>query len=143
MADLTYELLIAAPPDRVYQAMATPDGLNAWWTLAADGHAVGGSTWTLRFGDDADWRAVVTSAAPDLELEWKFTEADADWTGTRVGFRLSRAGTRTRVEFHHTGWREENRHFRSTSFCWALYLRLLKRYVEAGERVAYERRLDV
>lgn len=142
MADLRYDLLIASPVDRVFQAMATPDGLNAWWTLSAEGHAIGGSTWKLGFGPDHNWEAVVTTAMAGLELEWKLTQADEDWMGTRVGFRLSRTGTRTRVEFHHAGWREENRHFRSSSFCWALYLRLLKRYVEAGERVAYDRRLD-
>jgi hypothetical protein len=34
-------------------------------------------------------------------------------------------------------------HYRTSSFCWAMYLRLLKRYVEHGEVVPYEKRLDV
>ena len=34
-----------------------------------------------------------------------------------------------------------SRHPTST-FCWAMYLRLLKRFVEAGEVVPYAERLD-
>lgn len=47
------------------------------------------------------------------------------------------------VLFYHTGWKEANAHYRISAFCWAMYLRLLKRYVESGERVRYEERLDV
>jgi hypothetical protein len=28
-------------------------------------------------------------------------------------------------------------------FCWAMYLRILRRHLEYGEEVEYERRLDV
>jgi hypothetical protein len=33
--------------------------------------------------------------------------------------------------------------FRRSSYCWAMYLRILRRYLEHGETVPYERRLDV
>ena len=35
-----------------------------------------------------------------------------------------------------------NAHYRTSAFCWAMYLRLLKKYVETGEVVPYERRLE-
>ncbi|MCH8956850.1 SRPBCC domain-containing protein, partial [candidate division KSB1 bacterium] len=38
---------------------------------------------------------------------------------------------------------EANEHYRVSCYCWAMYLRLLKRYVEHGETVPYEDRLDV
>lgn len=47
------------------------------------------------------------------------------------------------MQFWHRGWLEANVHYRTSSFCWAMYLRLLKRWVEAGEVVPYERRLEV
>ena len=71
------------------------------------------------------------------------TAADKDWMGSRVTFMLDEQKGRTNVRFSHTGWKEENEHYRTSSFCWAMYLRLLKRYIEAGEFVEYERRLDV
>ncbi len=51
-------------------------------------------------------------------------------------------GARTRVQFRHNGWPHVNEHFRVSSYCWALYLRLLRRHVELGETVPYEDRLD-
>jgi hypothetical protein len=70
------------------------------------------------------------------------TAADADWNGTRVGFRLEdKAGT-TWVRFYHRGWPSPNEHYRVSCHCWALYLRLLRRDLEHGEFVPYESRLD-
>lgn len=75
-------------------------------------------------------------------FELEMTGADDDWTGTRVGFLLEPEQGHTWVRFYHTGWREANRHYRRSSYCWAMYLRLLKRYLEHGETVAYEDRLS-
>jgi len=142
MPDIRHEFPISAPPPRIFQAMVTPAGLDAWWTLTSAGDPAVGSVYSLGFGPGYDWEAVVRSVTPDAGLEWEFTKADADWTGTRVGFHLQAGGGLTRVEFHHTGWREDNAHYRVSSFCWAMYLRLLKRYVESGDRVPYTKRLD-
>jgi hypothetical protein len=42
-----------------------------------------------------------------------------------------------------TGWPVDNEHWRISCYCWAMYLRLLRRYLEHGEIVPYERRLEV
>ena len=34
-------------------------------------------------------------------------------------------------------------HSRISSYCWAIYLRVLKHWIERGERVPYGRRLEV
>ena len=71
------------------------------------------------------------------------TKADDDWKGTRVGFHLAAIEGGTQVRFHHTGWPRLNEHYRISCYCWAMYLRILKRYVEHGEAVPYDQRLDV
>jgi len=72
-----------------------------------------------------------------------FLPADTDWIGSLIGFNLVSEEEKTSVNFHHTGWPKVNEHYRISSYCWAMYLRLLKRYVEYGEVVAYEQRLEV
>jgi hypothetical protein len=52
-------------------------------------------------------------------------------------------GNSTDVHFYHEGWPQANEHFKISSFCWAMYLRILKRNIEKGELVPYEKRLDV
>ncbi|MBI3448600.1 MAG: hypothetical protein HY049_06775 [Acidobacteria bacterium] len=47
------------------------------------------------------------------------------------------------MRFHHTGWPTANEHWRVSCYCWAMYLRLMRRFIEHGETVPYEDRLDV
>jgi hypothetical protein len=44
---------------------------------------------------------------------------------------------------HHTGWPDAGEHYRTSSHCRALYLRILRRFVEHGETVPYADRLNV
>jgi hypothetical protein len=83
----------------------------------------------------------VTRCVPGEAFEIEIVRAGEDWTGTRVGSQLAEGATR--VRFHHVGWPKLNEHYHVSCSCWAMYLRVLKRYLEHGERVPYEKRLDV
>jgi uncharacterized protein YndB with AHSA1/START domain len=144
MPDILQDFPIKAPRDQVFRAVSTPAGLDAWWTGRAAGEPVVGATYELGFGPEYDWRADLTRCASGREFELSLTTADADWTGTRVGFRLEDKGdAATWVAFSHTGWPDANEHYRVSCHCWAMYLRLLRRYLERGEVVPYADRLDV
>ena len=96
------------------------------------------------FGPGYDWRAKVTRYVPGSEFELQMTEAHVDWAKSCVGCRLTPEGAgKTRVLFYHNGWPEANEHWRVSCYCWAMYLRVLRRNVEHGESVPYEKRLDV
>jgi uncharacterized protein YndB with AHSA1/START domain len=143
MPDILQDFPINVPTARVFDAVSTPSGLDAWWTVRSSGQPRLGETYGLWFGPEYDWRAGVTRCRDGEEFELELTEADRDWRGTRVGFRLEPRPGGTQVRFHHVGWPEASEHFRISCHCWALYLRLLRRHVELGEVVPYERRLDV
>jgi uncharacterized protein YndB with AHSA1/START domain len=142
MADIYHDFPIAAPAVRVYEAVTTPHGLDTWWTERSAGQPTPGAEYELWFGAGYDWRAVVTKASAPAEFELEMTKADSDWVGTRVGFRLAGTADGTLVQFYHTGWPLANEHWRLSSYCWAMYLRILRRYLEHGEQVPYEKRLD-
>jgi uncharacterized protein YndB with AHSA1/START domain len=142
MADILQDFPIRARPPRVFEAVSTPDGLNNWWTLSSAGRPIEGTEYELNFGPEHHWRGVVACCVPDSEFELHITRGDADWTGTYVGFRLELRDRKTWVRFRHSGWPEPNEHFRVSCHCWALYLRVLRRYLESGEIVPYDRRLD-
>ena len=143
MADILQDFPIRAAPARVFEAVSVPALLDEWWTLRSTGQPAIGSIYELDFGPEYQWQAVVTKSAPDTAFELTLTRADADWIGSTVSFELSPSGTGTRVRFSHRGWPEANGHYRTSSHCWALYLRLLRRHLEHGESVPYDRRLDV
>ena len=58
MADILQDLPIKADPDRVFEAISTPEGLNRWWTLYSAGKPVPGAEYELWFGHDVGWRAM-------------------------------------------------------------------------------------
>ncbi len=142
MPDIHQQFPIDGVVSEVFRAVSTGEGLSAWWTLNAEGEPIEGSVYSLAFGPGYDWKGRVLHAVRDREIEWEIFDAEDDWNGSRVGLRLEDRGERTLVHFHHKGWPEDNDHYRTSGYCWAMYLRLLKRYVERGEVVAYPERLD-
>ena len=101
MADIFHDFPIRAPGARVFEAVATPEGLDRWWTKSSTGTPKEGAEFSLCFGSGYE-----------------------------------------QVRFYHTGWPTQNEHWRISCYCWAMYLRLLRRYLEKGETVPYEQRLD-
>jgi uncharacterized protein YndB with AHSA1/START domain len=143
MAEILHDLPIKAPVDRVFAAVSTPEGLDAWWTRQSQGRPQQHEEYVLGFGPDFDWRGRVTRSQPPSDFELELTRADGDWVGTRVRFRLEARDGGTWMQFSHTGWKDPNEHYRVSCNCWAMYLRILRRFLEHGELVPYDKRLEV
>lgn len=143
MPDILLDFPVGRPPAEVFRAIAEPAGLDQWWTRSSAGRAAVGEEYQLGFGPGYDWTAMVIEMVPDRRLVWRMAVAMPDWVGTVVGFDLEPQGVGTQVRFRHEGWAEASSHFRTSSYCWAMYLRLLTRLVERGEAVPYESRLAV
>jgi uncharacterized protein YndB with AHSA1/START domain len=143
MADILHNFHIHASPAEVFNSITTPEGLNAWWTEESDGQPIVGTTYRLNFGEPYRWQAVVTKSKPDELFELRMTKADDEWIKTKVGFRLAEKDKQVDVSFYHKGWRNKTEHFKISNFCWAMYLRILKRNIEFGEIIPYSKRLSV
>ena len=120
--------------------VSTPQGLDRWWTKRSGGIPAIGQEYVLWFGPDYDWRARVAQADPGTSFELEITQADDDWVGTKVRFDLQGKEGGTVVQFSHSGWADPSERFRISSYCWAMYLRLMKRSLERGEFVEYGQR---
>jgi uncharacterized protein YndB with AHSA1/START domain len=143
MLDILHDFPVFASVARVFDAVSTPAGLDRWWTLRSAGLPIEGTNWELDFGPGYLWGAMVTRSEPPKLFELKVEDAVSDWLGTHVRFELTAMGDQhTGVRFAHSGWAEETEHYRISCFCWAMYLRLMKRAVEHGEIVPYEIRLN-
>ncbi len=143
MPHIHYQFPIFASIEKVFDAISTPKGLDCWWCLTASGTPKEGETYDLFFGEPYRWKALVSKYEVNKVFEFTMTESDKDWNNSKVGFELSSEGNSTTVLFYHEGWPESNEHFRISSFCWAMYLRLLRRHLEVGEVVPYDLRLEV
>ena len=143
MPDILHDFPIQAEPERVFRGVSAPDQLDEWWTVRSAGAPHLGTEYQLFFGPEYDWRARVSRCEPGSAFELTLTRADPDWLGTRVCFALAGQPRGTQLRFQHLGWPAANEHYRVSCFCWAMYLRILRRFLEHGERVPYEQRLDV
>lgn len=144
MPDILLDFPVAADRAKVFDAVATPEGLEKWWTRSSSGEPALGAVWELFFDKEFDWRGKVVRFEPGKAITWEITRADPDWTSTRVGVELvDHPGGLTWVRFAHTGWREASEHFRISAYCWAMYLRILKHWIQRGETVPYDRRLEI
>ncbi len=143
MAEIFHHFIINAQIKKVFEGISTPDGLDRWWSKSATGNPKLGNDYELNFGPGFKWSAVVTKFSKNREFELTMTDANSDWVNTRVGFSLNYNNGKTEVDFYHKGWPLKNKHYKISCYCWAMYLRLLKRFMEYGEKVPYENRLEV
>lgn len=143
MAGIFHYFPINSTIDKVFDTISTPKGLDNWWTKKSSGQVAIGETFHFYFEPDYNWTAVVSKCTPNKEFEFTLQTSDKDWEGSKVGFRLTDKNNLTEVQFYHTGWNEDNEHFRISNFCWAMYLRILKRNLEFDEFVEYADRLNV
>ena len=143
MADIVFTFPIWASPERVFQAVSEPSQLDEWWSLKFSGRPILGEMYHLGFGPGYDWTAEVTACEAASTFELRLVDADTDWTDTVVRFGLSPREGGTSVTFTHGGWKNPNERYTTSSYCWAMYLRIMKRFIEHEERVAYENRLEV
>ncbi|MBB4805775.1 uncharacterized protein YndB with AHSA1/START domain [Chryseobacterium defluvii] len=137
---ILHDLEVDATLENVFQMVSVPEFLNEWWTHFSSGNPGPDSEYTFEFSEEYIWKGKVSKFDPPFEMEYVMAEAHADWVGTKVGFILKEAGNRTGISFYHTGWKDTNEHFRQTSFCWAMYLRILKKFVEEGLHIPYSER---
>jgi len=88
MVDIAHRVGIKAPASQVYQALATPEGVAAWWAEDTHGEREVGGTVKARFTNNGQ-----EIGAMEMKLEqlipgelvlWKFLAGPAEWIGTHV-----------------------------------------------------------
>jgi hypothetical protein len=154
MYDIVHELTIGVPPDQVYEAITTQEGLAGWWTTDTTAEPVIGSVATFGFGGHSTVLAMRIELLESPELvDWACVEGPDEWAGTHVTYRIesnlrvlrddggedSGAGgdngsgpDGSVLRFWHGGWAHEDGELPRSSFQWAMHLDSLRRYCESG-----------
>ena len=136
MVDILHRVGIKAPLDAVYKALATREGLAAWWTDNTQGESkVGG---LLKFVFSAGGAEIGGFEMKVLALHraelvlWQVVDGPAEWIGTKISFELKQDGDYTIVLFKHQGWQEAVEFMHHCSTKWAMFLMSLKSLLETG-----------
>ncbi|TXG35651.1 SRPBCC family protein [Seonamhaeicola maritimus] len=135
-----HNLEINASTKEVFDAVSQPEHLNNWWTLKSSGIPKLNQEYNLNFTDSYNWYCNVSEVKTNEYILFKMTKSDRDWSPTTFGFDLQETETGTSVRFSHSNWRIQNDHFKIASFCWAILLNGLKKYLEKGIIIPFEER---
>lgn len=133
MHSIRQAVLIAAPAQKVFDALTHSEGLAAWWTPGAEAVPEVGSTARFRFGPSYLKTMVVTALQPGALVQWHCTGGANEWIGTTISFALE-AGAPAALRAAHVeiGGQAETLGFAECSYTWGRFLHSLKRYCETG-----------
>jgi uncharacterized protein YndB with AHSA1/START domain len=106
--DFTYNLLLDAPPARVFEAIVD---VHSWWSGRIDGAADRlGAEFRYRYAELHDSTQRVVALVPGQRVAWRVLDANLrfvddahEWKGTEIVFALSQRGPQTELVFTHVG----------------------------------------
>lgn len=127
MPDILHRVGVNAPPEKVFAALSTLEGVRGWWVSTAKGSAGAGDTIDFGF---CDMR--VESARPPALVRWRCVRGPEEWMGTEVSFQLEWKDGQTFVLFKHSGWKEPVEFMHHCSTKWATFLLSLRELVETS-----------
>jgi uncharacterized protein YndB with AHSA1/START domain len=138
MFDILHRVGIKAPRDKVYQALATPEGVAGWWTTETTGDDKPGGMIRFRFTDGTGhelgvFEMKLVELHPNTRVVWQVVKGPDEWIGTNIRFELKQENDFTIVLFKHEGWREPAEFMHHCSTKWATFLLSLKALGETGK----------
>lgn len=142
MPSIHFRTTVDAPPDAVYEALATEEGLAGNWTDQLEVPAEAGGV--ARFGFGPDWAKAlelrVDTLEPSRRVEWTPVGGFPGWMGTSISWRLEQdEDGGTVVHFTHAGWPDEaaDGEMAMCGYTWAMIIERLNDQVTRGERAPY------
>ena len=137
MVDILHRVGIKSSTDEVYKALATREGLAAWWTGDTQGESKVGGALKFRFSADGveigGFDMKVLELDPARRVLWQVVDGPEEWIGTKIDFDLKQEGDYSVVVFKHQGWKEPVEFMHHCSTKWAIFLMSLKSLVETGK----------
>jgi uncharacterized protein YndB with AHSA1/START domain len=151
MSIIHHQLWINAPAAKVYEAIATADGISTWWDKQTPVQTDRGLM--LEHNPGSEHGVVklrVVELVPNKRVEWECISAHpksspaSAWTGTRFIFEMAERGDGvassgsgrnphriTTLDFRQSGYDERSEFFGSNNFAWGQVLQNLKQVVES------------
>ena len=135
MATIYHQVGIKAPVEKIFNAIATLQGVSGWWTLTSGDPSIEGEL-TFSFGEH-DVFAKVTAYENNKHIEWTVQGEEGEWLNTRICFDLDEKQDQVMVNFQHADWKEATDFLAHCSTKWAMFLLSLKKYVETGTGMSF------
>jgi uncharacterized protein YndB with AHSA1/START domain len=127
---------INAPPQAVFDAVSTPEGIRGWWCKNVTGSGAKGGELVLKFpGGHVATVSLAKSAKPS-KVEWAVKDHNAmkEWIGTKILFEIQSKGRdRSEVNFLHDGLTPNCECYGPCDGAWGYLMGSLKDFAEKGQ----------
>lgn len=141
MVDIIHRIGIKAQPKRVFDAIASLNGLANWWTQEVSGEEKPGGkiefTFRTTTGELKGQMVMEVQELQELNspesVRWRCVDGPPEWVGTDITFKMSLEDGQTTLIFGHRNWREAVEFTAHCSMKWAVFLLSLREYVETGK----------
>jgi uncharacterized protein YndB with AHSA1/START domain len=139
MADILHRIGVDAPPEKVYEAVRSSEGLKSWWTRDSASEARPGGRATFGFHKRATvFQMRYEALDPAKRVVWACEGGPDEWVGTKVCFDLEPGeGGGTVVRFAHRDWRSTEGAFPDCNTVWGYLMHSLKSHCEGGKPGPY------
>jgi uncharacterized protein YndB with AHSA1/START domain len=131
MADQQHQIPIQAPPEKVYAALTTSEGLRGWWTADSKAEAKPGGK--AEFGFDKRgmvFRMMIEKLEPGRLVVWRCMGDHPEWDGTSLTWKISSENGTTMLRFTHGDWKGTTDFYALCNSTWGELMYRLKDYVE-------------
>jgi uncharacterized protein YndB with AHSA1/START domain len=134
MSDILHRITIAAPTERVFEAITTSEGLRRWWTADSTAEPRVGSVAVFGFGNRATvFRMRIEELIPGKRVAWICLGDNEEWQGTRLALDLTpTADGGTNLRFGHREWRSVDGGYATCNTTWGHLMHYLKAYAEGN-----------
>jgi uncharacterized protein YndB with AHSA1/START domain len=144
---VTAEVFIAAPRERVFEAITDPDQAVRWWGQAGK-YVFSEFQMDVRVGGRWSCAGKSVNMGGDVSVHGEFREVDpprrlayswiSNWMpgSTEVVWELESQSNGTLLKLTHTGFAGNADHAKGHSIGWGMVLGWLQSFVEKGETVA-------
>jgi uncharacterized protein YndB with AHSA1/START domain len=134
MAEILHQVIIKAPPLKVYGALTEQKSLAGWWTRYVHYEPRVGSVAQFELeGGKMKLSLKILKLLPSRAVAWHCLSGPSEWVGTQITFDLLSYEGNTLLNFSHRGWQGTARSLPLYNFEWARYLLSLRSFVEKGK----------
>jgi uncharacterized protein YndB with AHSA1/START domain len=132
MADILHRLNIDAPPETVFDAIATPEGIRAWWTDDSTSEPRAGSVSVFNFMDgEVVFRMRVDEYVAGRRLVWTCLGDYDEWDGTTLTWNCEPTEDgKTVLNLAHSGWASTEKEYPQCNTSWGNLFHVIRDYAE-------------
>lgn len=131
MATIYHQIGIKTSLEKAFNAVATLEGISAWWTPTTGDPNLKGSL-SFNFGEHSVI-ATVTAYETNQLIDWTVQGEAGEWLDTHIHFKFEDRGDQILIDFEHNNWREATPMLSHCTTKWAVFLLSLKDYLETGK----------